>query len=824
MKRSISSPANGRAIAALFGILFGIAHVAYGQAVRGSLVGGVTDSTGAVVAGAKVTLTNIGTGTTREAVTTAEGSFAFPSLQAGVYRAVVEVPGFRRAARDNLEVAVDATLRADFQLVPGDVSESIEVSAEAPVLQTDRSDTGRLIERRQISDLPLGFNRNFASLVSLSPGVGRSFRPHSEFYNSQDSLSVRVNGLGRTANNFQFEGVSNFYRSGLLIGIVPPIEALAEVAIASSNYEAELGMAGGAVVNTILRSGTNEVHGSAFAFNRVSYLGARNVFSQTKARNTYNLYGFTLGGPIRKDRTFLFGDFQGIRDRRGDINRATIPIQAFRQGDLSLSPTTIYDPATGNPDGTDRAPFPGNQIPASRISPLSQRILALVPAPTFSGLQTNFERPTVREKNSESFDVKLDEHLSAADSLSFRFSFQRPITVDPALFGPQGGGPRNGGFAGRGTLKTYSTALNYSRIFSPTFLMETRFGVMRYRNDAKNLDYGTKATEELGIPGVNISEFTSGLTSIQIDGFSSPMVGYAASLPWIYAETHFNVVNNWTKIVRQQTIKWGADIRRYRDDEFNGEVFGVRGAFRFRDGVTARNGDPRTSFGNAFASFLLERPNQYGRDLPVIFPTMRQTAVLSYVQDKWQVTRRLTLDLGLRHEAILPISAAQPSQLSNYNPFDNTLRVAGVGQVGMDLDVNAFYTYFGPRFGFAFRMNDKTVLRGGYGISILPNRYALYASNFPVSQTNSFNALNSFSAAGSMAGGLPPPIVYSVPSSGIIPNAPDLYYSYIGSDLKEGYVQSWNLTVQRALPAKFTLDAGYVGTQGIRASRLMHRN
>lgn len=795
-------------------LLLGLAPAAYAQAVRGSLVGSISDASGALIPGAKVVITNTGTRTTRATATNEGGGYAFPSLESGVYSVAVEHPGFRRAVRDQVEVPVNATVRVDFLLQPGEVSETVQVRAEAPILQTDRSDTGRLIERRQLADLPLGFNRNFGSLISLSPGVGRAFRPHSEFYNSQDSLSVRVNGLGRTANNFQFEGVSNYYRSGLLLGVVPPIEALAEVSISTSNYEAELGMGGGAVVNIILRSGSNELHGSAFHFNRVSRLGARNVFSQTKARNTYNLYGFTLGGPIRRDKTFAFGDFQGIRDRRGDINRATIPTREFRNGDLSASQTTIYDPATGLADGTGRVAFPGNIIPPSRISPISRRILELVPLPTFSGLQTNFEKPTVREKNSESFDIKLDHNFDPNNSLSYRYSFQRPVTLDPPLFG-MAGGPRNNGFAGRGRLKSHSTALNYNHIFSPSFLVENRFGVMRYRNDARNLDYGTKATEELGIPGVNVSEFTGGLTSIHIDGFSSPLVGYAASLPWVYAETHFNAVSNWTKIFGSHTIKYGVDARRYRDDQFNGEIFGVRGAFRFNDGTTARNGDPRTSFANSFASFLLDVPNQYGRDLPVAFPTIRQTAIMSYVQDKWQVSRRLTLDIGLRHELILPISASQPGQLSNYDPSDNTLRVAGIGSVPLDLGVRSFYRYFAPRFGYALRLNEKTVFRGGYGISILPNRYALYASNFPVSQTNAFNALNSFSPAGSMARGFPPPIVAVIPSNGIIPNPPDLYYSTISRDLKEGYVQSWNVTLQRALPRNFTVEAAYVGTRGV---------
>ncbi len=790
-----------------------VAVPAFSQAVRGTLLGTITDSSGALVPSASVTLTEINTGIGRKGATNANGYYVFSNLENGLYRVTVEQPGFRTAVRDRIDVLVNSTVRVDIELQPGVVSETVTVEAGVALLQTDRSDTGRKIERRQVSDMPLTFNRNFQSLINLVPGATRAFRPHSEFFNSQDSLSTRVNGQTRLANNVQIEGVDNNHRSGLLTVLIPPIEALANVDITTSNYEAELGRAGGAVTNVILRSGTNELHGSVFAFNRVDRLAARNVFAQSKAHTVYNQFGFTLGGPIRRNQTFFFGDYQGTYDRRGDINRATIPTMPFRSGDLSLSPTTIYDPTTGDSNGANRLPFADKLIPASRISPISQRLLSFIPEPTFAGLQTNFERPTTREKDTPSFDVKIDHQINSQNSLSYRYSFQEPRLYDPGMYGLYGG-PRSGGFAGTGTNRTQSSALNYTRIFSPTFISEFRFGFSRYRNDALQEDYGTMISQELGIPGINLDEGTSGLTTINIDGYTGPVLGFSNNQPWARAETNFNWVSNWTLIRGNHTIKWGADVRRLRDDLKAG-IFNPRGQWAFRAGPTARNGDPQTSFGNSFAAFLLDLPGFLQRDIPSMYSSVRQTPVFTYLQDKWQVTPKLTLDIGLRHELWMPPTPEFPGGHSNYDPSNNTLRLAGIGGIPMNLGRQTVWRNFNPRFGMAFRMNERTVLRGGYGISTIPFPDNSYAFNFPVLQNNTFNPINTFQAAGSMAQGFPAPIAAVIPSDGIIPNAPDANHFVVPLDLKEAYLQSWNLAVQRSLKGGFVAELAYVANRGV---------
>src|SRR5215471_2520568 len=792
----------------------------FAQAVTGTVLGTVTDPGGAVVSGANVTITEVNTNFTRATVTNESGNYVIGNLDRGIYRIEIEHSGFKKSIRDKVDVLVNNDTRVDVQLEPGGVAEQVEVTSSVPLLQTDRADVGRQIETKQLQDMPLAFNRNFQSLLNLVPGASRAERFHSEFFNSQDSLGSRVNGQSRLANNVQIEGIDNNHRTGLLTVLIPPIEALSSVNVTTSNYEAELGRAGGAVTNVVLRSGTNQIHGSVFEFNRVSALAARPYFSSRKAPTVYNQFGFTIGGPIKKDRTFFFGDYQGIRDHRGNSNVVSIPTLDFRNGDLRASPTIIYDPATGTSDGKGRQQIQCNGvlnvICPDRISPVARKILGFIPAPTRAGFTNNFELATVLVKDTESFDVKIDHKFSDDDGFFARYSFQRPKVFDPGLYGIYGG-PRNDGFAGTGINRTQSGAVNYTHVFNPTFITEFRLGFTRYRNDAQNQDTGLKTSEEIGIPGVNLDEFTSGLAYIDIAGYTNPVVGFSPSLPWIRAETDVDLVNNWTKIFKDHTIKWGVDARLNKDDLLQTQTYSPRGRFFFRAGPTALNGGGASGFANAFASFLLDLPNEYGRDLPGTFPTVRQKSLFSYIQDKWTVTQKLTVNIGLRHEIYFAPTPMFSGGFSNYNPTNNSLELAGIGKIPSDMGRDTNYKNFAPRLGVAYRLDEKTVIRAGYGISIdasFPDDK--YAFNFPVKQNNAFTAANSFSAAGKMANGFAPPLVAPTPPDGIIANAPlNQVYLFIPLDLKEGYIQSWNIAVQRALPWKFTAEVAYVGNHNV---------
>jgi hypothetical protein len=807
---------NRLAIAAV-AFAFLAAHQANAQVLKGQILGTIADQTGAVMPGVTVRITDTRTNFQRTGETNDAGNFFFVNLDPGVYTVEAEKTGFNKALRSGVELLPNTTARVNFELAPGAVTQTVDVSAAAaPLLQTDRADTGGKIEQKQLQEMPLLYNRNYQGLLLLVPGVGRPFRPHSEFYNSHDSLSVRVNGQGRQFNNFQIEGIENKIDNGNLTALVPPAEAIQTVDVSTSNFDPEFGNAGGAVTNVTLRSGGNDFHGSLFHFHRNENIQARNTFGVTKAPTVYNQFGGTFGGRIIRDKLFFFGDYQGSRDHLGQVNRGNIPGAAFRNGDLTGG-NTIYDPATGTSAGVGRTAFPGNIIPSSRISPIARRILNFVPLPNLAAPegQINFSQNSVRIKTLDQADGKVDWVMSDNDRLAVRYSIQKAVVDDPGLFGEGGiyGGFRNGGFAGSGPARTQSAGITYSKVLNPTFVWESRIGVVRNRNDAINADRGINRSEEIGIRGANLDEWTSGLSEVRINGYSSPLVGFSPSLPWARSVTSFGIVNNFSKTFTKHIVRFGMDVRRERNDLLQTQTFNPRGRFDYAPAQTGDVADTRRNFANSFASFLLDVPNLSGRDLPFVFPARRELTWNFYFQDKWQLSSKLTLDFGLRYERERGSRPRFAGGFSNYNPANNTLELAGIGSVPINIaDAN---NNFGPRFGIAYRVNDSTVVRTGYGISFYPRRMPQY--NFPILQNNGFPAPNAFApSAVTMGTGFPPFAPFAIPSSGIIENAPITNaYNITPRDLASPYVQSWNLAIQRALPWKLALDVAYVGNHGI---------
>lgn len=800
------------------------------QAVEGMLLGTVKDISGGVVPDAKVTITEMNTGVSRSGVTNESGNYVFPSLTPGLYAVTVEMTGFNKAVKEKVQVLVNTSIRADMELKPGAVSETVTVTSSIAMLQTDRADTGRKIEDTQLVAIPLGYNRNYQAVLNLVPSTTRAFAPHSEFFNSQTSLSSQVNGVMRQGNNVQFEGVDNNHRTGLLSVLIPPLEAIETVDVSTSNYEAELGRAGGAVTNVSLRSGTNNLHGAAYAFNKTSALSARETFAPTKPVTTYNYYGFNLGGPIRKNKTFIFGDYLGIKDRRGDAYQITVPTQEFRNGDFSSllsSGVVIYNPLTGDPKtGSGRQPFANNKIPDNLISPIAKKILAMVPLPN-NGTQftNNYASASTRIKNGESFDIKVDHNQTDKDRFSVRYSFQRNYVVDPGRFGISGGGGK--GFTATGTNQSQVIAASYTRLFSPTLILEARFGLSYYTNVAQNLDYGQKTAEAIGIKGANLDDWSSGLSTITVGGFADPLVGYSASLPWDRGENNMNFINNWTKVMKNHTLKFGIDLRNNRDKlKQTQDAGGPRGQIQFGVNQTTIAGGKTHPQGNSLADFLLDAPNQLRRDLAVIFPKYNAKMVFAYVQDKWVVSPKLTLDIGLRWELYPPPTPGEKGGFSNYDPSTNSYLVAGYGSNPLNLGRKTYWTNFAPRFGLAYRLNNQTVIRAGGGISWIPfpdNKYAW--DNFPVKQTNVYGSLNTYGqsvgADGgilTMATGFPALAPAVIPSNGVIAKGTaQSVPSFLRSDYHESYIESWNIAIQRQLPGNFTLDAAYVGNHTVRA-------
>ena len=830
-------------------LVFFLSIPSQGQAVSATLLGTVTDNSGAAVSNAPIQLLENATGITHTGTTNESGNYTFPDLTPGSYTVSVEATGFKKETRANVDVVVNTTTRVDLTLTPGSVNETVLVSSAPPVMQTDRADVSVNLESHTLANMPVSVNQNFQSLLTLVPGVGPPIFEHSQFFNAASSIQTEVNGQPREGNSYQIEGIDDDERTGLLQILIPPIQAIQTVDVSTANYEAELGRAIGTVSNVVIKSGTNDFHGMVTEYTQNSELQARAYFNTGVGHLVYNYFGGGIGGPIIKDKLFFFGDFYRSTDHEANSNILTIPpVQWYTpnaQGfiDLSgpLNKTTgkgqIYDPATGTASGAGRTPFPNNQIPFSRVNKVSLALLGLLSAPN-ANLGTNLTAPTNNfsinlpfHKDTNRYDAKIDYQITERDHLSGRYDAQNANIFQAPAFGVAGGGAAQSAFAGTGTQGTYSTGLNYDRAFSGTLLTEARLGVAHYGNSAVPTGYGNDYATQAGIPGVNISQFTSGQVGILMSDFTpgsttTPLIGYSASLPWIRGETNVDGVNHWTKIIRNHTIKFGVDVRRIHDNLLQDQTFSPRGAITFSETNTSEQGSS-TDVANEMASFLLDVPSQVGRDLNTFFPRYRQWWFFAFAGDKWQVSPKLTADLGVRWELYPPATPANAGGFSNYDPTTNSLVLAGVGSNPSNLGIQTRYANFAPRIGFAYRVSERTVVRGGFGISYTPFEDNTYAYNYPVRANNSYQQPNSFQPAqladgspSTFQAGFPAPVPISIPSNGIIPATTSALlsqaYYVIPKTYRNPYVESWNVAVQQALPRQFTMQVSYVANHGVR--------
>ncbi len=824
------------------------------QAVSATLLGTVTDASGAAVPNAQVTITAVDTAQVQKFTSNESGNYTVPGLTPGRYTVTVEAQGFKRETHANIDLQSNSSTRIDAQLSLGSTSEEVTISTAPPVLQTDRADISTKIERQAVADLPLGTNRNFQTLLNLVPGTQPATYEHSQFFNAQSAVQTRANGIPRMGNLYQIEGIDDDERTGLLQIIIPPAEAIQAVDVSTNNFDAELGRAIGAVTNVTLRSGTNAVHGSAFEFIQNNAVNARSYFGGPLGHLAYNYFGGSLGGPIIKDKLFLFGDYLRTTDRERVNNVLTIvPRQWYTDNgngfvDISAPGTAsgvtngvynkgqIYDPATGNADGSQRRPFAGNLIPINRINPVTLAFLRGLPAPNQN--VTNLAAPTNNynvnlpfSKDTNSYDIKADYTLTQKDHLSGRFSWQRANTFQAPVFGPFFGGPAGGGgFEATGVQTAYSTGVNLEHSFSNTLFTEVRFGVAHLRNNATPSDYGTNDATSIGINGVNLAgnPFTTGQVGVTVNGgFSNPQFGYSASIPWIRAESNIDFVNNWSKVLKNHAIKFGGDFRRVRDDLLQDQTYSPRGAYTFGENQTSIPG-ASTNVANDVASFLLDVPSVAGRDLNTFFPAYRQNWIFGYVTDKWQVNQKLTLDLGVRWEFYPPATPKVSSGFSNYDFGTNTLQLAGVGNVPANLGLQTRYGYFAPRTGLSYRASESTVVRMGFGMSYLPFPDNTYAYNYPVRANNSFNPATTYGPAVIADGvtpatfqqGFPAPVAIPIPASGIINVASNKTlnssnFIIIPNGFYNPYVMSWNVAVQQTLPLDMTLQLAYVANHGV---------
>lgn len=794
--------------------------VSYGQAVTATLLGNVTDTSGAVMPNASVTVTEVRTGVTRTAQTTGQGIYTVPYLNPGTYRLEIEAPGFKRFARGGIELTVGTPVRVDAVLTPGEVTETIEVTAQSPILKTDRADVSQTFDTETIRELPLA-NRNYQALAGLLPGVTPPSIDFTQLEDPQGTTFFRANGQGNSANNTMVDGVDNTNPTLGLTVYIPPAESVQEVAVSTSNYSAEYGRAGGAVVNVVTRGGTNQFHGSLFEFHRNTNLRARNFFNvapQPKPTFIRNEFGASIGGPIKRDRTFFFGSYQGRYLRQSGTQTTSLPVDGWMAGDFSGVPgLNLFDPQSGTADGRNRVPFPENRIPQPRFHSVSSGLLPLIPRPNAgTNFTNNFIVNVPFNYDGNSYDGRVDHNFNDRSKIYFKFNYAKYDVLQRAALGDTIG---EGAVADNYTV---TGIVNFNYAFSPTFLTEARAGYNRYWTNVNGINIDRPLSQELGIRNPNPDDISSqGLARIQISGMQG--IGAPVFYPLRNADNLFTWASNWTKISGRHTFKWGAQIQRLRMDRFQpqGLNLGPRGLFNFNPGTTALNGGPALgpfgTFGNSFAAFLLGAVDRTSRTFMPITPTNRQTQVFTFVQDTIQLTSRLTLEVGLRHELFTTVKPRYAGGASNYDVETNSLIVAGIGDVGMSTNVDLDPNNFAPRIGITYRASPKTVFRTGYGLSYYVGRFGFtggtLSTQFPVIYNVENGVLNDFVIDGSFDT-LPVVDLIDIPSNGIISPAPNQGFFVIPRNNPIPFVHSYNFTVQRELPWGIAVDAGYVGSQG----------
>jgi outer membrane receptor protein involved in Fe transport len=886
----------------------------FAQAVYGSIIGTVTDNTGAVVPGAKVTITDVGKGVSFSATTNATGYYEQGHLIAGTYEVRVEAQGFQTFVQKDVAVSVDVATLVNAALTVGAVTQEITVTAAVPLLKTEKADVATGWTDRQVEDLPI-YNRNFTTFQLLSPGNQRlNGWNHAASENPQGSQQILTQGQHFAGTAFELDGTDNQDPILGIIVINPNLESVTEVKITAVDYDAQFGKAIGAVVTAQTKSGTNSLHGSLFDYERSNSNFARNPFTQkqTVPKGNWNQFGASAGGPIKKDKIFIFGDYQGTRRHLGGSNQDRIPTAAERGGDLSvlLPGTIVFDPYFSTPDHstlTDAAgnPLPSgappvtapsqlrtafgctsatlnqascatNIIPASRLSPQAQALLALYPVGASGlGLNPNFFGSGGQIFNDDGFDVRPDAYISEKLHVFGRYSFQRFNRAGPGLFGISNGvdlggpalvvDPSLGQFAGSSKVKNQSLAAGFDYTVNPTWLTDFRLGWFKYHVNVLPGGFGTKPLEGLAnpIPGLNTVAgedpfFTSGMPffDISVPGAQNFQFGYAlgpnqCNCPLLEDEHQWQFVNNWTHMRGNHTIKFGADIRKAYNLRVPSDAHRA-GQIHFNNDVSQGcllydspgvchliNGSPDIGGGAGLGGFLLGSVSTFERNVSTSTTASEtQPRLFFYGQDTWRVTSKLTVNYGLRWEIYKPESVNKAGNGGWLDPLTGEIRVAGQNGVDLRGNTSTNYKHFSPRLGIAYQLNAKTVVRLGYGrsydIGVFGSIFGhTVTQNLPVlgqQQLNPGTAQTAFILSQGPPG-FSPDTALTVGNCNAItdptgtktecvgPNGNPLLPNNVSSRARPfnnrlPTIDAWNATLQHQLTPTISLSVAYVGNKG----------
>ena len=774
---------------------------AFAQAVYGSIIGTITDPQGAAVSGAKVTVTSMGKGTSETTTTNESGNYSVTHLVPGSYGVKVEAPGFKSFEAKNIQVSVDSAARVDGQFQVGAAAETVEVTAEAPQLKTDRADVATTFTEQQVEDLPI-YNRNFTTLQLLSPGNQRmNGWNHAASENPQGSQQIITQGQHFAGTAFELDGTDNQDPILGIIVINPNLEAVTEVKITSQNYDAEFGKAIGAVVTSQTKSGSNDVHGSIFDFQRSNSNFAVNPFTQgvgTKGvpGGNWNQFGGSIGGPIKKDKIFFFGDYQGQRSHIGGTGQERIPTAAERVGDFSAflpSGVLIYDPCssggvfvpTCDVPPALRDAFPGNKIPAARLTnPGSVAALKLLNGNNFpvgadvstaSPNSPNFFNAGTNVLNSDGFDVRPDAYVTQKLHVFGRYSFQQFTRSGPGLFGTLLGGkavpsdPSVGDFAGTSKVRNQSLASGFDYALNTNWLTDFRFGYFRYRVNVLPGGLGTHPATDAGIPGLNLDNFfTSGMPYFGMRWPDNGLFAFGYALgfdseghcncPLTEQEHQYQFVNNWTHMKGNHQFKWGADIRHAYNLRVPSDAHRA-GQLEFDNQLT--EGGATATGGIGFAGYLLGLTSKFSRYVSVSTNAYEtQPRLFFYGKDTWRITPKLTLDYGLRWELFIPESASGTGKGGWIDLATGETRIAGQQGVNLRGNTSTDYKHFAPRLGIAYQATSKTVVRMGYGrsydIGVFGSVFGhAITQNLPVLGSQQLNPTNNFNSVFDLATGPP---------------------------------------------------------------------
>ena len=797
-------------------ILFAAMSCALAQFDTANVLGTVRDPSGAVIRDSKVTLQNVETGVINTATTDSNGDFTFFNVRIGKYTLKAEAPGFKAAVADQFTVTVSARQRVDLTLEVGQTTENVVVEGAAAALETDSSDRGQVINTQQIVNLPLN-GRSYADLTLLSPGVRKSML-ENQTTTSRDA-SFNVNGQRSALNNFMVDGVdnnaygtSNQGFSNQVVQLTP--DAVAEFRVETDNYSAEYGRAAGAVINVTTRSGTNQLHGAAWEFLRNTDLNAIGFFKPSggvKPTFIQNQFGAAAGGAIRKDKMFIFGDYEGLRRITRSRQVSTVPTADQKAGRFG---TPIRNPLTG-------AVYADGVLPPSQITPFAKALTDALPLPNLPGLSNNYEslpRGTIGDNKG---DLRFDYYVSSKLTSFFRYSQREEDIFDPPAIPLPAGGNANGNV--RIKNRQIEPAVTYT--LSSSSVIEARLGLSWTEGGKFPLAAGTPSLlTPYGIGGLpNDPLIAGGVNSQSVGGFTQ--FGRQTSNPQFQNPYNLNPKINYSKFLGRHSLKAGYEHQHLETaiDDFN-PVYGLdtySGQFSRPAGSSQASATNLVEAYN-LADFLVGARSNYELNNFAIV-NYKQRMHFAYLQDDWKFSNKLTLNIGLRYEFATP-QWVDNYHLSNFDPATNSLISAKAGSIYDRSLVNPQYGNWAPRFGLAYRLTSKTVIRSAYGISYVqfnrlggenllayngPNivdaQIAQDPSNLPICSAND-SPTTCFR-----------PTQLGYPANFASPqrfNTATAQVRYIPKDNPTGYVQSWHFTVQRELDRNLVLDVGYVGNKG----------